>query len=189
MLKVKASYGSQGNDNLGSKAETFYRYVDYREILSSGSGVTSTLFRKGNPDITWETNANLNIGVEFGLWDNRLSGGIDFFNRKTSDMLFELATPLEAGYTSIFTNIGDMVNRGIEIELNADLIRTKNLVWDFSLNMTHYKNKLVKLPVQYKNNGRRKTRRPPAEHQIPHRRRIGLLVLPADLCRRRPRNR
>ena len=152
MLKVKASYGSQGNDNLGSKAETFYRYVDYREILSSGSGVTSTLFRKGNPDITWETNANLNIGVEFGLWDNRLSGGIDFFNRKTSDMLFELATPLEAGYTSIFTNIGDMVNRGIEIELNADLIRTKNLVWDFSLNMTHYKNKLVKLPVQYKNN-------------------------------------
>ena len=152
MLKVKASYGSQGNDNLGSKAETFYRYVDYREILSGGSGVTSTLFRKGNPDITWETNANLNIGVEFGLWDNRLSGGIDFFNRKTSDMLFELATPLEAGYTSIFTNIGDMVNRGIEIELNADLIRTKNLVWDFSLNMTHYKNKLVKLPEQYKNN-------------------------------------
>ena len=152
MLKVKASYGSQGNDNLGSKAETFYRYVDYREILSGGSGVTSTLFRKGNPDITWETNANLNIGVEFVLWNNRLSGGIDFFNRKTSDMLFELATPLEAGYTSIFTNIGDMVNRGIEIELNADLIRTKNLVWDFSLNMTHYKNKLVKLPEQYKNN-------------------------------------
>lgn len=152
MLKVKASYGSQGNDNLGSKAETYYRYVDYREILSSGGGVTSTLFRKGNPDITWETNANLNVGVEFGFWSNRLTGGIDFFNRKTTDMLFELATPLEAGYTSIFTNIGDMVNRGVEIELNADLIRTKNLTWDFSLNMTHYKNKVTHLPDQFKNN-------------------------------------
>ena len=61
MLKVKASYGSQGNDNLGSKAESYYRYTDYREILSSGGGVTSVLYQKGNPDITWETNANLNV--------------------------------------------------------------------------------------------------------------------------------
>ena len=152
MLKVKASYGSQGNDNLGSKAESYYRYTDYREILSSGDGVTSVLYQKGNPDITWETNANLNVGVEFGLWDNRLSGSIDVFNRKTTDMLFELATPIESGYTTIFTNIGDMVNRGLEIELNADLIRTKNLVWDFSLNMTHYKNKVTHLPEQLKNN-------------------------------------
>ena len=152
MLKVKASYGSQGNDNLGSKAESYYRYTDYREILSSGDGVTSVLYQKGNPDITWETNANLNVGVEFGLWDNRLSGSIDVFNRKTTDMLFELAPPIESGYTTIFTNIGDMVNRGLEIELNADLIRTKNLVWDFSLNMTHYKNKVTHLPEQFKNN-------------------------------------
>ena len=152
MLKVKASYGSQGNDNLGSRAESYYRYTDYREILSSGDGVTSVLYQKGNPDITWETNANLNVGVEFGLWDNRLSGSIDVFNRKTTDMLFELATPIESGYTTIFTNIGDMVNRGLEIELNADLIRTKNLVWDFSLNMTHYKNKVTHLPEQFKNN-------------------------------------
>ena len=153
MLKVKASYGSQGNDNLGSTAERQYLYADYYSIANDGNGgVTQTFFRKGNEDITWETNANLNVGVEFGFWDNRLSGGIDFFNRKTTDMLFELATPMESGYTSIFTNVGDMINRGFEIELNADLIRTKNLVWDFSLNMTHYKNKLTHLPEQYKNN-------------------------------------
>lgn len=149
MLKVKASYGSQGNDALPYE----YLYTDYYTIASAGgTTVTQTLARKGNPDITWETNANLNIGVEFGLWNDRLSGGIDFFNRKTSDMLFEMATPYESGYTSIWTNIGDMVNRGVEIELRADLIRTKDLVWDFSVNMTHYKNKLVKLPDQYKNN-------------------------------------
>nr|WP_290018386.1 TonB-dependent receptor [uncultured Alistipes sp.] len=153
MLKLKVSYGSQGNDNLGTKAETYFRYADYYSIESDGNGgVTSVLQQKGNPDITWETNSNLNVGIEFGFWNDRLRGGIDFFNRKTSDMLFQLATPVEAGYTSIWTNIGDMVNRGVEIELGADLIRTKNLVWDFSVNMTHYKNKLVKLPDQYKNN-------------------------------------
>ena len=148
MLKVKASYGSQGNDGISD-----YLYTDYYTIASAGgTSATHILARKGNPDITWETNANLNVGVEFGLWNNRLSGGIDFFNRKTTDMLFQMATPYESGYTSIWTNIGDMVNRGVEIELRADLIRTKDIVWDFSVNMTHYKNKLVKLPEQYKNN-------------------------------------
>ena len=149
MLKLKASYGSQGNDNL----PYYYLYTDYYSIENDGNnGVTTVFGRKGNPEITWETNANLNVGAEFGFWNDRLSGSIDFFNRKTSDMLFQLATPNEAGYTSIFTNVGDMVNRGIEIELNADLIRTKDIVWSFGLNMTHYKNELVKLPEQYKNN-------------------------------------
>ena len=149
MLKIKASYGSQGNDNL----PYYYLYTDYYSIENDGSGGVTTVFgRKGNPEITWETNANLNVGVEFGFWHDRLSGSVDFFNRKTTDMLFSLATPNEAGYTSIYTNVGDMVNRGIEIELNADLIRTKNIVWSFGLNMTHYKNELVKLPEQYKNN-------------------------------------
>ncbi|WP_295939065.1 TonB-dependent receptor [uncultured Alistipes sp.] len=148
MLKVKASYGSQGNDNIGN-----YMYVDYYSIENDGNnGVTTVFYRKGNPDITWETNANLNVGVEFGFWNNRLSGGIDFFNRKTTDMLMSMATPMEAGYTTLWTNVGDMRNRGIEIDLSAILMRTKNLVWDFSLNMTHLKNKLVKMPDQYKNN-------------------------------------
>lgn len=148
MLKIKASYGSQGNDNISN-----YLYVDYYSIENDGSdGVTTILYRKGNPDITWETNANLNAGIEFSLFENRLSGGIDVFNRKTTDMLFQLPVPLEAGYTSIWTNIGDMVNRGVEIELSADLIRKKNFNWDFTVNMTHYRNELTNLPEQYKNN-------------------------------------
>ena len=149
MLKLKASFGSQGNDNL----PYYFLYTDYYSIDNDGNGgVTNTLARKGNPEITWETNSNLNIGVEFGFWNDRLSGSIDFFNRKTSDMLFQLATPVESGYSSIWTNVGDMRNRGFEIELNADLIRKKNFVWSFSFNATHYKNEIVKLPEQYKNN-------------------------------------
>ena len=147
MLKVKASYGSQGNDNIGS-----YYYTDYYSIENDGSGgVTTILARKGNKDITWETNSNLNVGVEFGLWNDRLYGGIDFFNRKTTDMLFSLAVPVEAGgYSSIMTNVGDMRNRGIEIELGGDIIRKKDFVWSVNLNMTHYKNEVTKLPDQYK---------------------------------------
>lgn len=148
LLKIKASYGSQGNDNIPD-----YLYVDTYTIKSDGQGGATSLFaRKGNPNITWETNTNLNVGVEFGLWNNRLSGSVEFFNRKTSDMLFALPVPSELGYSSKYVNIGDMVNRGIEIELNADLIRTKNVIWDFNINLTHYKNKLAKLPAEYKTN-------------------------------------
>ena len=147
MLKLKASFGSQGNDGL-----PYYNlYTDVYSIENDGNnGVTNVLVRKGNKDITWETNSNLNVGVEFGFWGDRLYGGIDVFNRKTSDMLFSLSVPTEAGYSSIWTNIGDMANRGVEIELGGDIIRKKDFVWSVNLNMTHYKNEIVSLPDQYK---------------------------------------
>ena len=146
MLKLKASYGSQGNDGIGD-----YLYVDMYSIENDGQGGIATIFaRKGNEKITWETNGNLNVGVEFSLWQNRLYGNIDYFYRKTTDMLFNLSVAPELGYSSYYTNIGDMVNQGVEIELGADLIRRKNFVWNFGLNMTHYRNKVTRLPAQYK---------------------------------------
>ena len=148
LLKIKASYGSQGNDNISP-----YLYTDLYSISNDGNGNISTIFaRKGNENITWETNANLNVGVEFGFWGNRLTGSVDFFDRTTTDMLFELPVPSSLGYSSIWTNIGDMNNRGVEIDLAADLIRSKNVLWSFNLNMTHYRNKLVRLPDDYKQN-------------------------------------
>ena len=150
LLKVKASYGSQGNDKLGGYTISTY-YADMYSISNDGQGGIATIFaRKGNKDITWETNGNLNVGVEFGLWQNRLYGNIDYFYRKTSDMLFSLKVAPSLGYSSYFTNIGDMVNQGVEIELGADLIRRKNFVWNFGLNGTYYRNKITRLPDQYK---------------------------------------
>ncbi len=146
MLKVKASYGSQGNDSISP-----YLYTDLYYIKNDGSGgVATPFYRRGNENITWETNSNLNLGVEFELFGRRLSGSVDFFNRRTTDMLFSIPLKMSNGYSSVYTNIGDMLNRGIEIELNAGLITTKNVRWDFSLNMTHYKNKLLSLPEEYK---------------------------------------
>ena len=150
LLKVKASYGSQGNDKLGGYTISTY-YADMYSISNDGQGGIATIFaRKGNKDITWETNGNLNVGVEFGLWQNRLYGNIDYFYRKTSDMLFNLQVAPSNGYSTYYTNIGDMVNQGVEIELGADLIRRKNFVWNFGLNGTYYRNKITRLPDQYK---------------------------------------
>ena len=150
LLKVKASYGSQGNDKLGGYTISTY-YADMYSISNDGQGGIATIFaRKGNKDITWETNGNLNVGVEFGLWQNRLYGNVDYFYRKTSDMLFNLKVAPSLGYSSYYTNIGDMVNQGVEIELGADLIRRKNFVWNFGLNGTYYRNKVTSLPDQYK---------------------------------------
>ena len=148
MLKVKASYGSQGNDSIGS-----FLYTDLYQISNDGQGGIATIFaQKGNPDITWETNTNLNVGVEFGFWQSRLSGSVEYFHRKTSDMLFYLPVAPSLGYSGYYTNIGDMLNQGVEIVLNADLIRSKNFVWSFGLNMTHFQNKITRLPDEYKNN-------------------------------------
>ncbi|MBE6195286.1 MAG: TonB-dependent receptor [Rikenellaceae bacterium] len=150
ILKLKASYGSQGNDKLGGYTISTY-YADMYSISNDGQGGIATIFaRKGNENITWETNGNLNVGVEFGLWQNRLYGNVDYFYRKTTDMLFSLSVPASLGYSSYYTNIGDMVNQGVEVELGADLIRRKNFVWSFGVNGTFYRNKITSLPDQYK---------------------------------------
>ncbi len=145
MLKFKASYGSQGNDAIGS-----YRYTDTYSIENNGGEVAIKFNTKGNPDITWETNANLNVGVEFGLFNDRLMGSVDFFNRKTTDMLFNFYVPISLGYSGYYANVGDMVNRGVEIELSGDVIRTKNVQWNVALNMSHVKNKVTKLAGEHK---------------------------------------
>ena len=145
MLKLKASYGSQGNDKIGN-----YLYTDTYSIENNNGEIAVLFGQKGNPNITWETNTNLNIGTEFGFWNNRLSGSVDFFNRKTSDMLFAFSVPSSLGYSSYYANVGDMVNRGVEVELNADLIRTKNVLWSFNLNLTHVKNEVTYLAPEHK---------------------------------------
>ena len=146
MLKVKASVGSQGNDNIG-----MYLYTDLYSVGNDGNGGVSVNFgRKGNPNITWETNTNLNIGAEFGLWQDRLSGSVDFFYRKTSDMLFSVPVTPSLGYTSYYDNIGDMANTGVEIVLNGDIIRTRDVVWSVNANFTYVKNKVLKLPESRK---------------------------------------
>ena len=145
MLKIKASYGSQGNDNIGN-----YRYTSLYDIVNSNGKPAAVPYSLGNKDITWETNGNFNAGIDFELFDSRISGNIEYFYRKTTDMLFSFPLPPTMGYTSYYANVGDMRNQGFEVELKLTPIRTNNFAWDINLNMTHYKNKVTYLPEERK---------------------------------------
>ncbi|MEG2064601.1 MAG: SusC/RagA family TonB-linked outer membrane protein, partial [Alistipes sp.] len=145
MLKIKASIGSQGNDNIGN-----FRYMDMYSIQNSNGQIGVVFDTKGNENITWETNTNFNAGFEFSMFQSRLTGSIDYFYRKTADMLFPFPVAPSMGYSSYYANVGDMVNKGLEIELNATPIRTKHVQWDINLNMTHLRNKISKLPEERK---------------------------------------
>ena len=145
LLKLKASYGSQGNDNIGN-----YRYVNTYSIVNGGGYPAALPETMGNPDITWETNGNFNAGVEFELFGARLNGSVEYFYRKTSDMLFSFPLSPSFGYTSYFANVGDMRNQGVELDLKATPIKTNDFTWDINLNLTHYKNKITYLSEQSK---------------------------------------
>ena len=148
MLKVKFSIGSQGNDSIGS-----YRYTNTYGF-SSFDGNTALIFSaRGNEEITWETNTNMNVGVEFDLFKGRLSGGVDYFYRTTTDMLFSFPVAPSLGYSSYYANVGDMRNSGIEINLNGVLMQKKNFLWTMNLNMTHLKNKITMLPKERRTAG------------------------------------
>lgn len=149
-LKVKASVGSQGNDKIGNSNIGYHLYGDSYNIVNNDDKVAFQWHQKGTEDITWETNTNWNAGVEFDLFKGRLSGSFDYFYRKTSDMLFSLATPPSIGYTSYVVNMGDMRNAGVEVSLNGTLVKTKELNWDVNFNISHVKNKVLKLPNDLK---------------------------------------
>ena len=148
MLKLKASYGSQGNDNIGN-----YRYANVYTIRNSSGTPAAVPETMGNKDITWETNGNFNAGIEFEVFDSRLTGSVEFFYRKTSDMLFSFPLPPTFGYTSYYANIGDMRNTGFEVELSGDIIRTSKINWNISVNATTYKNKILTLPEEKRESG------------------------------------
>lgn len=138
-LKIKASIGSQGNDNIGD-----FRYTDVFDIINSDNKVGTSFYSKGTKDITWETNTNFNIGAEFQLW-NRLTGSIEYYRRKTSDMLFSFSVAPSLGYSSYFDNVGNMVNSGVEMDFNVNIFNTRNFTWDVNLNISTLKNRLTML--------------------------------------------
>ena len=142
LLKLKVSIGQQGNDNTAA-----YAYIDTYDLSKASETTMSPTFRlKGNPEITWETTTNANVGVEFGFWKNRLTGNIDVYNKKVSDQLFWLSVPESAGTRGYYGNVGDIRNRGIEAQLTGAIIHTKDFDWSISGNASFNKTKILSLP-------------------------------------------
>lgn len=154
-LKFKASYGSQGNDGLlgNDGLPNYYPYQNQYTLSNNADDYALAISYIGNPNIKWETSYNFNTGIEFGLFDDRLTGGIELFTRKAVDLLFNRAVSPALGYTTYPDNIGDMRNVGVELELTGAPIVRKDFRWTISLNATHYKNKILSLPEENRETG------------------------------------
>lgn len=144
-LKLRASYGELGNESLG----TYYAYqalysLGWNNVNFPGATV-STL---PNLDLRWEKNVTANIGVDFALFNNRLQGSVEVYDKLTSDMLFDVPLAISTGITSITTNIGTLRNRGADVTLGYNAFRGDKFGWRVDLNLTHFKNKFVKLPQE-----------------------------------------
>ena len=156
MLKLKASFGQQGNDDIlypGGAYEGYnrsyknlYPWLDIYK-LTGADGVFSdgTLAYKGNPDLTWETSTSYNVGVDFALFGNSLNGTIEYFGRRSGNMLYNKPTAATLGYSSIPMNVGSMTNSGVEIDLTYDIFNNKTLKWDANLNATFINNRINEL--------------------------------------------
>jgi len=150
-LKLRFSYGVTGQqDGIG-----YYDYISYYNLGSNSAqyqfGDTFySIFRPNGYyyNRKWEQTADANIALDFGLFDNRISGTIEAYNRTTTDLLNEINQPAGTNFSNkIVANVGSMENKGVELTLNFQPIRNKTTTWDVSLNATYNKNRITKLTI------------------------------------------
>ena len=144
-LKFRVGYGVSGN-SLGFDA--FYS----RQVYGSTGWFTASddnsyrvlgATRNANPDLKWEKTAMLNVGFDFGFFNNRLSGTVEYYDKRTSDLIYNYrVSTLLYPYSEMWANVGDISNKGVEITINAVPVQTKNFTWSTTLNLSHNKNKV-----------------------------------------------
>ena len=147
MMKLRASYGQTGNDGgISNYAWQPLYALGWNNATEAGI-LQSSL---GNRGLEWESSNAFDVALEFGLLKNRIAGTIEYFDRQSSNLIFDVPLPLSTGITTVTRNIGTMYNKGVELELNATPIQTKDFSWTISLNATSLKNKITKMPDESK---------------------------------------
>ncbi len=143
VLKLRASYGITG-DNRGvlpyDWRATYAFGYDYN--LQPGSFPNTV----GNADLTWESNKQGDIGLDFELFANRLGGTVDWYKRASTNLLFDVPLSLTSGFSTLKSNIGTMENKGWELELHGFPVRTRNFTWEIDFNISLNKNRITSLP-------------------------------------------
>lgn len=141
-LKLRASYGETGNDaGIG-----YYPYMALYELgQANGSEAGLSFNTFGNRNLKWETQISYDAAVEFGLFD-RLTGSVEYFVKQSKDLLFKVPTPPTSGVEDRWANVGKVSNTGVEIALNAQIIKNGNWKWDLGLNATFIRNRIKSLP-------------------------------------------
>ena len=143
-LKLRASYGTSGNQAVGSY-RTLSRLATTNYVFDGVTAVGVVPDILGNSKLKWETTSGLNLGIDFALWNNRLSGSIETYSTRTYDLLLSRKIPAANGYTSVYDNIGETANKGLEILLNSRNIQSDNFTWQTAFNISFNRNKVVSL--------------------------------------------
>lgn len=141
LLKLRASWGQTGNAEIGNFASRdLWNAASYKQLPAIEPS------QPENGDLTWEKSNQTDIGLDFGLFNNRITGEIDYYNKKTNGLLFSQDIPYTSGYANIYRNIGDMKNTGFELVINTQNIKKDNFTWDTNFNIALNNNKVVSLP-------------------------------------------
>lgn len=150
-LKPRLSYGVNGNvAPIGS----YTVYGAYSATTNYNGNPTFYQSSMANNDLRWERSKTLEAGLDLGMFNNRVNFILDYYKRNTDDLLTTLNVPGYTGFTSVYTNLGEIQNQGFEMEFRANIIRTKNWSWDVTANMTTIQNKIIKLPENSNANNR-----------------------------------
>ncbi len=143
-LKLRASYGQTGNQDIAnyqSLARMGTMNYPFNGVLNSGVGPNNI----PNPDLKWETTSATDLGIDLGAFGNRLTLVIDYYYKKTTDLLWNISTPQTIGFSSIFKNIGSIENRGLEVSAGGDIFAGK-FKWNSQLNWSRNRNKVLDIP-------------------------------------------
>lgn len=143
-LKLRVSYGAGGNNSISNYA-SYASLIPYNYGLGGGVALGTGINGINNPDLHWESSYTNNIGVDASFLNNRISTSIDYYVKTNKDLLLNKPSLASSGSTSFLTNIGEVRNKGIEVELNTKNIIKKNFQWATSLNVSYNKNEVLKL--------------------------------------------
>lgn len=148
-LKLRVGYGETGQQDIGNfyPGQAIYRTSNETAQYQLGNTFYPTLRPDAyDPNIKWETTSTLNVGVDFGLFDNRLTGTLEVYNRKTYDLLNTVQIASGTNFSNFLTtNVGDLENKGVELTLNAIPVTTGDFTWNLGVNFARNVNKLTKL--------------------------------------------
>lgn len=144
-LRVKASYGQVGNNQISS----YYGYQAFYDLgWNNGAEPGVLLSSAATPDLKWEKSNTFNSGIDFSLFRKRVYGTLEVFKRGSDQLIFSVPQPLSDPVTSINANIGSMYNKGIELQLGGDIVRARDFTWSLLTNWTMFKNEITKMPAQ-----------------------------------------
>ena len=144
-LKLRVNYGVSGNQLTDT-----YPYTNLWNITESNGEIGVSQATVGNRNLSWEKNKQIDLGLDFSFL-GRIHGSVDYYNRRTHDLIWNRPTPASTGLTSSLQNVGILCNRGFEIELDFDVLKSKSVYWNIGVNAAFQRNRLIDFPEELGN--------------------------------------